>query len=194
VDAGEHHRRCRHAAGALRSLELLDVLFELPAREPVSLATLSSSSVRVVRSAPPGIVTFTDTAVVRQAIPVITPILAIVRTAPGGVTAARLRDGLEHASRFAAYCPRLLLTPRSPKTATDELLAEASWAGIGVASGPLDAATVLVEPEPVAAWQPTPAWWYFTETVYQHFRTSRSNTGTDHRPRRGTSTAVKEIG
>jgi hypothetical protein len=71
VDAGEHRRRQQHHTGVLRSLELLDVLFELPAHEAVPLASLTMPTVRVMRAAPPGTVKFTDTTVVRQAIPVI---------------------------------------------------------------------------------------------------------------------------
>ena len=156
VDAHEHDRRLRHTMGALRSLELIDVLLDLPAHEPVPLASLTTSTSRILRTAPPGIVTFTEVTVVRQAIPVTRPALAIVRVRTGRVTTTRFRDALSRASQFATYCPRLLLVPAAPEE-PDELLAEASWYGIGVAAGPLDAAIVLVEPEAVTDWQPTAA-------------------------------------
>lgn len=129
VNAEEHLRRDQHATGALRSLEQLDVLFDLPAHELVPLTALTPPTVRVLRAAPPGTVTFTDTTIVRQAVPITTPIVAMARTTTGRATSTGFREGLARASRFAAYCPRLLVAARLPE-GLDDLLAEASSYGL----------------------------------------------------------------
>ncbi len=149
------------------SMELLDALMGLPARAAVPLSSMSSSSLGVLRRSPRGIVRFTSSSVTRLAVPPVTPVLAIVHS-------ARWRDGLERASRYAAYCPRMLVVRELPANA-DEALAEASWYGIGVAVGPRSAPTTVLEPEPLADWQPTVAWWRFCERVYRHMLEVRTH-------------------
>lgn len=61
-----------------------------------------------------------------------------------------------------------MLVVRELPPNADVALAEASWYGIGVAVGPQAAPTTVVEPEPIADWQPTAAWWHFCERVYLH--------------------------
>ena len=141
-------------------MELLDVLLDLPARVAVPLSSISPSRVRVLRRAPGAVVRVRPCSVTRLVEPVVVPLMAVVY-------AAQWRDGLVRASRFATYLPRMLVVRELPPNA-DVALAEASWYGIGVAVGPRSAPTTVVEPEPLADWQPTAAWWHFCERVYRH--------------------------
>src|SRR2546421_201637 len=74
--------------------------------------------------------------------------------------------GLRAASRFAMYCRRLLVIPELPPN-QEVALAEASFYGIGVALRRNGTVTMVLEPEPFTDWQPTAAWWWFTEEVYR---------------------------
>lgn len=160
TDHAERDRRCRAGLGHLDSLELLDALMELPTHTPLPWSSLSSSTAGILRRAPSGAVRSTRSSVTRLAVPVVTPALAVVY-------AAEWRQGLARASQFAAYCPRMFVVPGLPATAV-EVLSEASWYGVGVAVGNRLTPTVVLEPEPVTAWQPTVAWWRFCERVYRH--------------------------
>lgn len=167
TDHEEHDRRRRQGLGHVDSMELLDVLMGLPAWTAVPLSSMSKPALRVLRRAPEGIVRFTPSSVTRLAAQPVAPILAIVYS-------PRWEEGLERASRFAAYCPRMLVVRKPPANA-DEALAEASWYGIGVAVGSRSARTTVLEPEPLADWQPTVAWWRFCERVYRHVLQSRTH-------------------
>ncbi|QQQ74218.1 hypothetical protein IOD16_23745 [Saccharothrix sp. 6-C] len=160
TDHAEHGRRRGEGLGHLDSMELLDVLMELPLREALPLSSIDPSSLRVLRRAPAGVVEFTGRSVTRLVVPAVTPLLAVVH-------AVHWRDGLERASAFAAHCPRMFVTRELPENA-DEVLAEASWYGVGVAVGPRAAPTVVLEPEPLSEWRPSVAWWRFCERVYRH--------------------------
>lgn len=156
----EHERRQAAGLRHVDSMELLDVLMDLPVNAPVPLSSISRPDLRVLRNAPTGVVRITASAVTRLVTPAVTPMLAVVY-------ASRWRDGLADASEFAAYLPRMFVIDELP-AAAGEALAEASWYGIGVAVGPPDAATIVLEPEPLPDWQPTVAWWRFCERVYGH--------------------------
>lgn len=158
-DLVEHERRQRCSVGALCDIGLLDALMDLPARLPVGLQTLSKTERRRVRRLDAGIVEWADASVTRLAVPPLTPLLAVV-------TSNDWQRGLERASRFARYCPRVLVT-RSFPPEPDLALSEASWYGIGVVVGEPGALETVVEPEPVEDWHPTPAWWQFCEKVYR---------------------------
>ncbi|MEU4449269.1 hypothetical protein AB0K14_40455 [Actinosynnema sp. NPDC050801] len=160
TDDAEHGRRRAEGLGHLDSMELLDVLMELPSGEAVPLSVVGPSNLRVLGRAPSGVVKFTRRSVTRLVVPVVTPLLAVVY-------ASHWRDGLVRASEFAAYCPRMFVTRELPENA-DEILAEASWYGVGVAVGPRSEPTVVLEPEPLSGWRPTVAWWRFCERVYRH--------------------------
>jgi hypothetical protein len=166
VNVGEHQRRQQHGPTALRSLELLDVLMDLPAHIPIPQSSLDESVLPVLHAAPAGTVEFNEHTVVRHAAPPTVPVLAAVHT-----TAARFHDGLVRASTFGAYCRRILLVHGQVDT---EALIQADSYGIGVAAGTPSMQTVLLEPEPFIDWQPTPAWWKFSEAVYASYRSSTS--------------------
>jgi hypothetical protein len=141
-------------------MELLDVLMGLPSGESVPLSVVGPSNLRVLERAPDGVVDFTRRSVTRLVVPAVTPLLAVVY-------ASHWHDGLVRASEFAAYCPRMFVARDLPENA-DEVLAEASWYGVGVAVGPRSAPMVVLEPEPLSDWRPTVAWWRFCERVYSH--------------------------
>lgn len=159
-DDVEHERRRRRNLADVSSMELLDVLMDLPIGAAVPRSALAPATLRVLRGAPDGVVQVDNVSVTRLAAPAVTPVLAVVY-------ASRWRDGLERASEFASYLPRMFVVPEAPANA-EEALAEASWYGIGVAVGPRSAPTTVLEPEPLDDWQPTTAWWWFCEQVYRH--------------------------
>lgn len=160
TDKIEHARRRQADLGHLDSMELLDILMDLPAGSAVPTASVGTASLSLLRRAPEGVIGFAASSVTRLVRPVVTPLLAVVH-------AREWHDGLERASRFAAYCPRLVVVRELPPD-SEQALAEASFYGIGVAVGARSAPTVVLEPEPFLDWQPSVAWWHFTEQVYRH--------------------------
>jgi hypothetical protein len=159
TDEIEHARRREADLGHLDSMELLDILMDLPADSAVPTASVGATSQSLLCCAPEGVVRFAVSSVTRLVRPVVTPLLAVVH-------ARDWHDGLERASRFAAYCPRLVVVRELPPD-SEQALAEASFYGIGVAVGARSAPTVVLEPEPFLDWQPSVAWWHFTEQVYR---------------------------
>jgi hypothetical protein len=157
-DAAEWRRRRRHGLGAVAQLDVLDVLMDLPAGMAVPLRSLQASERRLLRRTPVGAVLHRTGAVIRQLVPAVTPLLAIV-------PAREWQSGAEAASRFAVYCPRMVVLSKSPKD-MDAIVSEASWYGIGVAIGRSEGSEIVFEPEPLADWQPTPAGWAFSEILY----------------------------
>jgi hypothetical protein len=157
-DTSEWQRRRSYGLGAVLAWDLLDTLMDLPAGLPVPASSLSFPDQRCLRRADPGVVQFCDGNITRELVPAVTPLLAVV-------TSRNWRDGLVAASRFAAYCSRLTVVPEISSD-LDEALEVAGRHGIGVAVGRPRPARVLIEPEPLTDWQPTPAWWRFTETIY----------------------------
>jgi len=134
----------------------------LPAGLPVPAAAISPTDHRLLRQLPAGSLERSPGTVTRRVVPPLTPLLAIVR-------ATRWLDGLTTASRFAAYCPRLVIVPALPEE-RDTALAQAAVYGIGVAVTSGSGPRVVVEPEPLPGWQPTPAGWWFTEETYRQVR------------------------
>lgn len=156
----DHHQlqlRRTHPIGPVPALDLLDTLLCLPLDRPVPIATVAQTAQRRLWRLPAGMVTWSSTSVTRRFAPPVTPLLAMVQ----GQDWAK---GLRAASRFAMYCERLMVVPELP---ADEqvALAEASFYGIGVALRQSESLTVVLEPEKFTDWQPTAAWWWFTEEV-----------------------------
>jgi hypothetical protein len=158
VDWAEARRRRGFGLGAVLGWDLLDTLMELPAGLPVPVTALTGPARRRVARAAPGVARMTGGQVTRDLVPPVTPLLAVV-------TAGDWLDGLTRAARFAPYCCRLVLGPAQDDP--DQALEAAAGLGIGVAvrAGP-GRAEVLAEPEPLADWQPTTAWWRFCEVIY----------------------------
>jgi hypothetical protein len=154
----EHERRLGHHLGSVNSLELLDVLMELPLRTAIRRSSFTDAARRVLLRAPAGVVEVNGASITRLAEPVVTPVMAVVYESDWD-------SALSRASRFASYCPRMVVTPELP-SAAGESLAEASFYGIGVAIGPKSSPAMVLEPETLEDWRPTPAWWQFCERVY----------------------------
>lgn len=151
--------RRRGSSAPLLRLDQLDALMNLPAALPVPRTGISARDQRLLRRLPAGSVDWSDATVTRRAVPPLTPMLAMVRS-------RQWMEGLTAASRFAAYCRRLVMISELPED-LDVALAQASFYGIGVALASGANPRILVEPEPLADWHPTPAWWWFSEEVYR---------------------------
>ena len=156
----DHHQqqlRRTHSIGPVPALDLLDTLLCLPLEQPVAVASVAPAAQRRLRRLPAGMVTWSSASVTRRFAPPVTPLLAMVQ-------GQEWAKGLRAASKFAMYCERLMVVPELP---VDEqvALAEASFYGIGVALRRGESLTVVLEPEKFTDWQPTAAWWRFTEEV-----------------------------
>ncbi|MDQ3403890.1 MAG: hypothetical protein M3548_10910 [Actinomycetota bacterium] len=162
VDLDERDRRQEVGMGAVQALDLLDILMNLPAGMPVPLRSLGRDTRQAFGRMPRGAVDLSDTAAVRRVVPLAYPSLAVV-------ISSRWHDGLVRASRFAAYCQRMTLLRTMPDDARAAMDLATRY-GIGLAVLGETDIDVLVEPQPLADWQPTPAWWWFSETIFHHMR------------------------
>ncbi|WP_395107595.1 hypothetical protein [Actinomadura sp. SCN-SB] len=139
---------------------------ELPEGAPVPMATLSPVVRRRLAQAPQGVVTMADGFVTRRLVVPLTPLLAVV-------TSRSWDAGLLAASRFAAYCQRMVVVSKIPGD-DREALRRAELYGIGVAIMRARRPEVVLEPEPVNDWEPTPAWWRFSEDIYAQVAPGRN--------------------
>jgi len=157
LDRREAARRARCGLGAVPAWNLLDTLMDLPAGLPVPTPGLSTETLRTVCRAPRGVARLDDGQIVRDLVPALMPLLAVIS----------VRDwpsGLARASRFAPYCRRVLVGPASVLNA--EALEAARGLGIGVAVREGEETEVVLEPNSVRDWRPSTAWWRFCEAVY----------------------------
>lgn len=159
ADDDQRQLRRTHAMAPILGLDLLNTLMGLPVGWPVPLRAVSRPDQRRLRRLPDGAVLWTPVAVIRRVAPPVMPLLTMVQS-------AEWARGLRAASRFAMYCSRLLVVSELPPD-QDVALAEASYYGIGVALRRGGALKIVVEPEAFTDWQPTAAWWWFTEEVYR---------------------------
>lgn len=157
-DETEWARRGGSPLSCLPALDVLDVLMELPYGAPIAKRSLPAADRRVLTRSPSGGLEPAGPSVIRRLVPPLTPLLVMVK-------ARRWQSGLNAASRFASYCSRMALVPNPPAEST--AFAEASFFGVGLAAGAAGDRQILLEPEPLADWQPTPAWWRFTEWAYR---------------------------
>ncbi|GAB3807160.1 hypothetical protein [Micromonospora zhanjiangensis] len=149
----------RGGGPAICGLDQLDALMNLPAGLPVPVASVPAGDRRLLRRLPAGSLDWSGASVTRRVVPPLVPLLAMVR-------ARTWSAGLRAASRFGAYCPRLMMVPALPVDA-EHALAQASFYGVGVAVTDRGQPRIVLESEPLADWQPTPAWWWFAEEVYR---------------------------
>ncbi len=158
-DDHEWRRRSAEGLGAVLAWDLLDTLMDLPVGMPVPMSSLTGPAQRRLRKAPRGVACISGSVITRQIVPAVTPLLAVIST-------RSWRDGLVAASRFACYCPRIVVVPALGSDEA-EALALAREFGIGLAVSRAASAGVLLEPEPVRDWEPTPAWWWLCEDIYR---------------------------
>jgi hypothetical protein len=157
-DQHEWRRRQACGLGPVLAWDLLDTLMDFPAGLAVPVAGLGGPVRRRLAGAPAGVVRFGAGRVTRTVVPALMPLLAVL-------TARDWRAGLAAASRFANYCPRLVVVP-GMEGASEEAVAAARGRGAGLAAGHPGRESVLLEPAPVPDWEPTPAWWRFCEEIY----------------------------
>ncbi|WP_052745609.1 hypothetical protein [Allosalinactinospora lopnorensis] len=162
VDATEHRRRRRVTAQPLTSLADLETLMSLPVDIPVPMSSLSATEHAGIGRLPAGAVGRDHSQVTRHAVRPLHVDLVVVR-------AARPRQGLEAATRFAPYCRRAVLL-RRPAPRMDDYLNEASFYGVGVLVNSSAGPELVLEPQMHRPIRHTPAAWSFVETVYQRVR------------------------
>ena len=141
-DSDELARREHSGTPTLTDRALLRVLCDLPHNERIPSGSLGPTDLQILADAPPGVVAVEGTWVMRLAAP------------PVSVLAAAVVDdhwdrGLDRASVYAGFCPRVLTLIRKHSSEVDTLaLSEAGFYGVGVvdATNPHDV-NVLVDPD-----------------------------------------------
>lgn len=160
-DRHEQQRRRHAVAARLDRLDPLQTLLHLPVGVPVEAEALPASVREGLQRLPHGAAEEDGQRVTRHAVRPLTVDLAVVRTSP-----SRWRAGLRQAARFAPFCARALYVGRLPD-ASEELLMEASFYGIGVLTHGTGETEMLLEPRHYRPLRHTAAAWYFTEQLYQ---------------------------
>lgn len=164
VNDDEWRRREGAGLDGVTGLDVLDVLLGLPLGMSVRVDAMTTRERRLVSRLPDGVVEQRDGAVVRRAEPVIEVTLAVV-------FARSWPTGLVSASRFASYCPRLMVLSSRP---VDEVSActQASFYGTGVAVLAGNDPVMLMPPEPLVDRRVSAAGWWFTEEVYRQVKSA----------------------
>jgi hypothetical protein len=160
VDRDEHERRQRAGLAAIEDSEVLGALLSLDAGMATDWAGLPTAVLRAVRRAGAGAAVVERQAVTRLAqVPAQVALVVVVDSQWG--------RGLRRAARFGPYTERVLLLPRVPAN-PDELLIEAAYLGIGVAT---PEQPQLVARAPFLPMRFTAASWAFAEAAYAQFLT-----------------------
>jgi hypothetical protein len=144
LDVEERDRRAACSLGAITDPSDLRILCSLPWRESVPLADLRIRHRQRLATMPAGVVQIQGDLVIRLARPA---------TALRGalVSDTAWSRGLDRASVFAPFCPRVLLLTERP-TDLDDAMAEATFYGIGLAvSAAGGGYEFLVLPDPAAS-------------------------------------------
>jgi hypothetical protein len=160
VDEHEHQRRRTVGMTAICDRDALWLLSRLPHGEAVRVADLTARERRGLRALPRGVVAAAAGRVTRLSTPpVIIRLAVVVDEAPD--------RGLDRASRFAPFAPRLLvLTRPTADLASTEV--EARFYGIGLAVAGSDGVITMAEPEP-ARRSTGPVTWRVREQAYAAF-------------------------
>jgi hypothetical protein len=160
LDEHEHRRRCAAGLATVRDRESLRLLSRLPHGEPVRVADLTDLERRSLRRLPHNVAEIAGGRVTRLAVPPVTIRLAIV-------VDDVLDRGLDQASRFAPFAPRLLVLTGPP----DDLACaqvEARFYGIGLAVAGVHGVVMVADPEP-AKRSAGPVTWRVREEAYAAF-------------------------
>jgi hypothetical protein len=160
LDDHEHQRRRAAGLTAICDADALRLLSRLPHGEAVRTVDLTEAERRGLRRLPHGAAEAAGGRVTRLALPPVTLRLAIVMDDDIG-------RGLDRASRFAPFAPRLLVLTGP----TDDLAfaeAEARFYGIGLAAARADGVAMLVDPEPPRR-AAGPVTWQVREEAYAAF-------------------------
>jgi len=159
LDDGEHARRQRAGAGAILSVDVLELLLGLPIGMPVPVASLTGRERAALKPAPHGAVSLRAGEVTRYAAAPVTVELALV-------AARTWRNGLVTAGQFTPFCARAMVLRRRPADMA-EMALQAGFYGVGVVVADEHSAEVLVEPAPFERLRSTAAAWRFLEEVYR---------------------------
>lgn len=140
LDEHEHQRRQDSGLTAICDRDSLRLLFRLPHGEAVHVADLTDTERQGLHRLPPGVAEIGSGTVIRLALPPVTIRLAIVAD-------HNLNRGLDRASRFAPFAPRLLALTTPPNDVAYAQV-EARFYEIGLATIGSDGVVMLAEPEP----------------------------------------------
>jgi hypothetical protein len=160
LDEHEHHRRRAAGLTTICDPAVLRLLSRLPHGEAVRAADLTETERRDLGRLPRGAASITGSTVTRLALQPVAIRLAIV-------TDDVVDRGLDRASRFAPFAPRLLVLTGP----TDDLVfaeAEARFYGIGLAVAHADGVAMLADPEPPRR-AAGPVTWRVREEAYAVF-------------------------
>lgn len=125
-DTAEIERRWRHGAqGEMLDRDLLRALDQLPYRLPCRHADLPAADVRLLQRAPSWVITHDNAVAIRRARPALRVLAALVLD-------DHWSRGLDRASSFAAFCPRVLVLTGKAPTPSGIDLGEADLYGIGI--------------------------------------------------------------
>lgn len=173
VDTVELERRARNGArGEALDRDMIRALDRLPSVH----ANLPAADLKLLRHAPSWVVTHHNATAIRRAAPPLRVLAALVLDDDWS-------QGLDRASSFAAFCPRVLALTGGAVAPTGIELAEADLYGIGVidAREP-EQAKLLLRPETPS--KPFgPAAWLFAEKVLTARRTDPSYARADQSPK-----------
>ena len=160
VDEHEHERRRSAGMTAVFDKDSLWLLSRLPHGEAVCVADLTDRERRGLRGLPRGVAIVAGGEVTRLSIPPVSIRLAVV-------TDDVPDRGLDRASKFAPFAPRMLVLPGP----TDDLAStevEARFYGIGLAVAGSDSVITMADPEP-ARRSIGPVTWRVREQAYAAF-------------------------
>jgi len=157
LDECEHRRRRACGLVSITARESLRLLANLPHAEQVRILDLSVAERRLLRSMPSGAVEVSGKWVTRLIRPAVALGLFVVADDDP-------ERGLDLASTFAPFAPRILaLTRRPSDLSTVEI--EARFYGIGLSIVDRDSVQTLVEPEPLIR-TAGPVTWRVREEAY----------------------------
>ena len=164
LDRAEVRRREQAGLGAILGLDITSRLANLPVDWPVPWNELDHTTVRLLETAPPGVVDDTGTAVIRRWRPAVT-VTGVLLT-----SGRNWRAGLANVSLFAPDAPRGIVLRQRPRDA-QVLCDEASELGGGVLVPGADGrGQLLVEPLRERSYDLGPRHWRLLEIAYQTWR------------------------
>lgn len=165
LDEYEHRRRRAAGMTTVCDRDSLRLLSRLPHGESVRVADLTDLERRDLRRLPPCVAKIAEGNVTRLAIPPVTIRLAIV-------VDDVLDRGLDRASRFAPFAPRLLILTGPPDDpACAEV--EARFYGIGLAMAGAAGVVMVADPE-AAKRSAGPVTWRVREEAYAAFLAAKA--------------------
>jgi len=163
-DHAEVRRREQAGLGAVLDLDLTSRLADLPVDWPVPWHELDRTTIRLLETAPPGVVDNTGTAVIRRWRPAVTVTGVLAMSGPNW------RAVLANVSLFAPDAPRGIVLRRPPRDA-QVLSDEARELGVGVFVPRADGRDqLLVEPLRERSYDLGPRHWRLLEIAYQTWR------------------------